>query len=79
MKIEELKEEAKRQGYKLIKKQENIRLLPCTCGRKRIQVYINSYPMISSYAYRCPKCGNIGDWATTKLQARKNWNNADWR
>ena len=32
MTFEELKAEAKRQGYYIVKKKESIKLIPCTCG-----------------------------------------------
>ena len=38
MTLEELKAEAEKFGYTLIKKSDSIKMLPCTCGCKRRRV-----------------------------------------
>ena len=75
MTFEELKAEAKRQGYNLIKKKESIKLLPCTCGNKRPEIWFN----YDGGYYRCQKCGNTGIVASSKNAAKRNWNDAEWR
>ena len=75
MTFEELKAEAKRQGYNLIKKKERIKLLPCTCGNKRPELW---FKYEGGY-YRCQKCGNESTCGFSKNEAKLNWNNADWR
>ena len=71
MTVDELKIEAKKLGYNIIKKAEYIKLLPCKCGKK--------YPMVWSYMdgffYKCPKCGAKSKMAKTEREARINWNN----
>lgn len=51
MTYEELKKEADKLGYKLIKKPEPVKRLPCTCGCKRV------YNCYSSH-YSGYKCKN---------------------
>ena len=69
MSYEELKEEAKRQGYKLIKKQPYIRKLPCVCGRKRQTLWFGSL----GYFYAC-ECGRRSVGASTEKKAKIEWN-----
>lgn len=71
MTFEELKAEAEKQEYRLIKKQPYIKLLPCTCGAKRIGSY--TYYQ-GSWFCECPKCGNRSDVCSSKVQAKLNWN-----
>lgn len=68
---EEFKAEAKRRGYNLIKIPEKVKLLPCVCGRKRITEW---YHQGHKIFYACPDCDLHSDWATTRLQAKLNWN-----
>lgn len=77
MTFEELKIEAEKQGYTLIKKQPYVKLLPCTCGAKRIAVWFrasNSQEETGSFC-KCLKCGAEGKVAKTQREARINWNN----
>lgn len=71
MKFEELKAEADRQGYYLEKKKVYTRLLPCTCGRKRINLWRLSN---GAWVYICPNCGRESQSSKTKIGAKKNWN-----
>ena len=71
MTYDELKAEAKRQGYKLIKQTPYIRFESCVCGRK--------YPVLwfghDSNFYKCPNCNKTAPGAQTEREARLNWNN----
>lgn len=76
MTFEELKAEAKRQGYNLIKKKESVKLLPCACGNKRPSLW---YTGGGHCYYQCIRCMRAGTLAIFKNEAKMNWNNADWR
>ena len=67
----EFKVEAKRRGYNLIKKPEPIKLLPCVCGRKRLEQMWCTYNW--SY-FRCPKCMIYSEKGKNDRQAKLNWN-----
>lgn len=71
MTIEELKAEAEKQGYQLIKKKKYVKLLPCpNCGKVPSEwMYIKS----RNWVYRC-ECGKIAEGARTKTKARQLWN-----
>lgn len=73
-KIEELKAEASKLGYILVKKREFVPLLPCPCGAisKTKLIYSTDWSMF----YRCSKCNFEGYRADTKYEARENWNRA---
>lgn len=54
MTFEELKVEAEKQGYNLIKKPKRLgRLKHCTCGRYPVRIYGKS----DSIYFKCPGCG----------------------
>lgn len=74
MTVEELKEEAKKHGYYLLKPtptNKYVKLLPCTCGYKhRERVYDdNNY-----IAFRCKKCGKQSDFKRVISWAVEAWN-----
>ena len=74
MTLEELKDEAKKHGFRLVKEYPYISLSPCVCGHKRI-----ASPMIyggnkTPYFHRCNKCGFASAPARTKHEARNKWN-----
>ena len=71
MTLEELKEEAKAKGYKLIKASPYIKLLPCKCGRKRLDQW---FVTDGGTFFRCPNCGTRAPEGKTEREARKNWN-----
>lgn len=71
MTFEELKAEAEKQGYNLIKKQPYIKLLPCTCGYKKIETFRYYY---GNWFCECPKCGNRSDVCSSERKAKINWN-----
>lgn len=77
MTFEELKNEANRQGYNLVKKKKYIRLLHCpVCGRKSTHLLIGLYNHGGEYRLVCSNCDFHGDWAKTNTEIRKAWNNA---
>lgn len=72
--FEELKEEAKRQGYNLIRIKKPEKLLPCTCGcNRREHWHCCSIENGEFIKLICCKCGKeaIGK---TMFDAIHNWN-----
>lgn len=70
MTVEELKDEAKKLGYNIIKIPEPLEpLLPCVCGRKKPQCWYG----LNFYVYRCPDCGRAGKSGKNR-EARHSWN-----
>lgn len=70
--IEELKKEANRLGYNIIKKKERIKLLPCICGcNKRTHWYKIQYRGL-----RCTKCGLEAAVRVEESESalKKEWN-----
>lgn len=75
MTYEELKTEAKKQGYSLVKQPVYIKMLKCPCGAKNSTRYYSS-GLLQKYYYCC-KCGLHGEkTAHTTKQAKLNWNKA---
>ena len=76
MTYEELKTEAEKLGYKLIKKQEYIRFLPCTCGCNVRHHHTipprDGHPRL--YFYKCSGCFKEGPKAKTERDAKIAWN-----
>ena len=74
MTVEELKLEAAKLGYNVVKKQQYIKLSPCICGKKHPRQW---YRMGSgNIVYQCDDCNFSSPEAKTKKQARLNWNKA---
>lgn len=74
MTFEELKEEAKRQGYNLVKKPTYIPLAKCSnCKSKS---YLRMFSDGFWHYWKCVKCGLMAKGANTNKQARENWNKA---
>jgi hypothetical protein len=71
MTLEELKLEAEKLGYSVVKKQQYIKLSPCTCGQKKPRLW---YRFGGGEFFRCPNCDFEAPAAKTKKQARLNWN-----
>lgn len=70
MTLEELREEAKKQGYKLTKKIKYEKLQKC-CGKfPQQELTINP----NGKYYYCKHCGRKGKIANSWYQARINWN-----
>lgn len=71
MTVEELKKEAAKLGYSIIKKQEYIRFKPCICGcnnRKHWYSYGNSV------FFECTNCGLKSPIGLDEKEAKLNWN-----
>ena len=74
MTLEELKAEAKKMGYKLIKDSPYERFLPCTCGcNKRESRFIPLSYHRGIVRYVCKKCGKAAEGVDEK-DAKHNWN-----
>lgn len=75
MNLEELKAEAAKLGYKLVKKQPYIKLSHCTCGKKKpVNWFIMQGENRGMSIYQCDNCGLSALPAKTDRQARENWN-----
>lgn len=76
MKLEELKAEAEKHGYALVKKREYIQLKPCVCGYNRRERWTVSGAGFTGYQYACKKCGFEGGVGSSEHAARIAWNEA---
>lgn len=72
MTITELKEEASKHGYILIKRNKR-KLLPCKCGGNR-RNHIWCGPNLTQIKLVCKKCGYEAQPGYSKYQAELNWN-----
>ena len=73
MTLEELKAEAKKHGYKLVKEYVPIKFEPCVCGKKGTAVkHIRLNP--HEYYYKCNRCWFSADGARTQREAKLKWN-----
>lgn len=70
MTYEELKEEARRQGYMLRKEESKVRLIPCVCGCNRRTTWYEPNGMF----YECKICTLRSPAGRSEREARKNWN-----
>lgn len=72
--VEELKVEAEKLGYKLVKYQPYERLLPCICGCKaRRTWYIHNNNIEDNIKFECSRCGRYVT-GKNKKEAKINWN-----
>lgn len=71
MTLDELKAEAKRQGYHLIPDGKREPLLPCVCGCNRRETWYGSGD--KAYTLKCKVCGIEAAGARMR-DARHNWN-----
>lgn len=73
MTLDELKKEAKKQGYYVMKPSTNYtKFLPCTCGyKKRTELHAENSYMI---AYQCKRCGLQSEFRPSAEEARIAWN-----
>ena len=74
MTVEELKAEANKLGYNIIKKQEYIKLLPCTCGSVKRKIWYRNGHYGETKFYECLHCGKKSAPVYTENEAKKNWN-----
>lgn len=74
MTLEELKTEASKLGYSLIKKKPYIPIKPCpVCGKKGTSVWYG----LAGTQRRCSFCDFKGDWTDNrKISINKAWNDA---
>lgn len=75
MTVDELRAEAKKLGYNIIKVKKPEKLLPCTCGSKR-RYRGNRYEKSTGKFYDelvCMKCGKRAE-GETEEEAIHNWN-----
>ena len=80
MTLEELKAEAKKQGYNLIKYNPLPKIKPCTCGRKKYfkrmyNIAWEGRERGENVAICCPDCGRMM-WGVNEREARERWNKA---
>lgn len=71
MTYEELKLEADKLGYKLIKKTEPIKRLPCTCGCKLVWYSCSAFDV----GFKCRICGKR---SSSKIGASERQKIIDW-
>ena len=70
----EFKAEAKRRGYNVIKIPEKVKLLPCVCGRKKLECWCSVDAGVGYELYVCPNCDLEAPKGKTNRQAKLNWN-----
>nr|DAI22733.1 MAG TPA: hypothetical protein [Caudoviricetes sp.] len=77
MTFEELKTEAKKQGYKLVKAKPSVKFLPCICGGKRREWWSRmNINFKEERSVVCLKCGLRSPWIVGSDNALKTaWNN----
>ena len=71
MTVEELKVEAAKLGYKLIKKPEYVKFRPCICGCNKRELW---HRIGGTEFYKCKNCGLIAPEGFNDREARLNWN-----
>lgn len=69
MDIEELKREADKLGYRLVKKPVSVRLLKCTCGTRP-----DLWQWAGGYYYECPNCDKKSEGRKYIKEAKLEWN-----
>lgn len=75
MTLEELKTEANKLGYSLIKKRPYIPIKPCpVCGKKSTHVWYSTDG--KGTKRQCYFCDFSGDWTNDKISTTEAWNNA---
>lgn len=75
MTLEELKAEANKLGYSLIKKKPYIPIKPCpVCGKKSTHMWYDAAN--KKTARKCAFCDFEGDWTNGKISVNEAWNNA---
>lgn len=74
MTVEELKTEANKLGYNLVKKQTQTKLLRCACGRKPTQNMMWQGQQFVGHIYECRNCSLRSTPHRFKYKAKSNWN-----
>lgn len=75
MTLEELKTEASKLGYSLIKKKPYIPIKPCpVCGKKCTNLWYGTGG--KGTMRQCSFCDFAGDWTNEKIPTTEAWNNA---
>ena len=75
MTLEELKAEANKLGYGLIKKKSYIPIKPCpVCGKKSTRIWYGQRG--KGTMRQCSFCDFAGDWTNEKIHTTEAWNNA---
>lgn len=75
MTLEELKAEANKLGYSLIKKKPYIPIKPCpVCDKKCTSVWYGQRGIGTQR--QCSFCDFEGDWTNEKISVNEAWNNA---
>lgn len=72
MTLDELKVEADKFGYKLIKKSVRIKMLPCICGCNKRTEWFDSRK--GQTFYSCDGCGKKSPMSNTTNGAKRAWN-----
>ena len=73
MTLEELKIEADKLGYCLVKKPEKVTLLSCPiCGKKRTHEWFSTRDKGKKRV--CYNCGFEGGYGKNGIEAKKKWN-----
>ena len=72
MTLDELKVEAEKLGYKLIKKSGRIKMLPCICGSNKRTEWFDSGK--GKTFYSCDRCGKKSPLSSTVNGAKRAWN-----
>lgn len=73
MTVEELKIEAKKLGYSIIKNNPKPKKSPCTCGRKMLETWYCGDGIDNRITIKCPRCEKRAS-GTTLREAIENWN-----
>lgn len=71
MTYEQLRDEAYKLGYKLVKIQPSIHFESCICGRKYPDLWFGAG---KDRFYKCPKCDRQAPAGKTEREAKMNWN-----
>lgn len=72
MDLGDLKIEADKLGYRLVKKTEYVQFRPCICGAKAYNR--EKWQSTDGIFFECNKCGLRSKPAKNETEARKNWN-----
>ena len=71
MTLEELRSEANKLGYSVVKKRRKVYLKPCVCGCNKREIW-NTHDL--KYFYKCVHCGRKSPPADSLMAAKELWN-----